>query len=146
MLPAIITPNRIRGNAFLNGIPNTKATSVAVHAPVKGSGIATNTTRRKFLSKRNMLSCLFLVIENSQVESFSRIENREERAFVKKSSTGKRSTGTIFAIMAIKKTCQKGNLYTKIPKGIAPRSSAIGEAATSAIINCSMLHYYIIPL
>jgi hypothetical protein len=44
--PAIMIPRPIKGKAFLNGMPKTKAIKEAVQPPVTGRGMATKIGRR----------------------------------------------------------------------------------------------------
>ena len=80
MIPAIIIPAIIEGIAYLKWIPNMKAATQPVQAPVTGKGIATNAVSPKasYFSTRLLL---LLVRLNSQVKNLSNILDLEESQF-----------------------------------------------------------------
>src|SRR3989344_5377664 len=120
---AIITPSRISGNALRKGIPKTNAIRVAVHAPVKGKGTATNNTKAKSLNISNDLSCFFLVCRKSREKNLSKKEKRRESAPLTMPKKGKSNTGTILPATERENACNKDSLYTNKAKGIAPLNS-----------------------
>ena len=82
--PAIIMPPRMLGNAYLNRIPNTKAATLPVQAPVTGKGMATKNNRNNAPYFSYFSSCL-LVLLNSQEKNISK-----QRHFRKKTKKGLR--------------------------------------------------------
>ncbi len=139
---AIITPKRISGNARRSGMPKTNETRVAVHAPVKGKGIATNSTKAKSWNSSNDLSCFFLVRKNNQAKNLSKKEKRRESSPLTIPNSGKRSTGTIFPATEKKNACHKGKWYISKAIGIDPRNSMIGDIAMKNVCSSNILLSY----
>ena len=136
--PAIITPRRISGNALRSGIPKTNATRVAVHAPVKGKGTATNNTKAKSRNSSNDLSCFFLVRKKSQEKNLSKKGKRRESSLLITPKKGKRSTGTIFPSTEKKYADHKGIWYISKAIGIDPRNSIMGDIAMRNVFNSNI--------
>ena len=115
---------------------------MAVQAPVKGKGIATNTTRAKSRKVSNDFECRCLLQENNHVKYRARTVKRKESSLLIVPRNGRSNTGTIFPATDKKKACQRGNSYTRRAKGIAPLSSTTGEAATRKVNNASCILLY----
>ena len=67
--PAISIPKKIKGKAFLNGIPKTKAATEPVQPPVIGKGMATKRIRAIGPHFWTAFLCLLLVLSKSQVKN-----------------------------------------------------------------------------
>ncbi len=95
--PAIITPTRINGKAFLKGTPKTKAATEPVQAPVTGKGIATKVMSAKAPKILKRVSCFFLVLSKSQVKNL--LKNTECSESHLETDSKKRSKKTIGKIL-----------------------------------------------
>ena len=67
--PAIIIPPRMLGNAYLNLIPNTKAATLPVHAPVTGKGMATKNNKNNAPNFSYCSSCLLVLLKSQEKNS-----------------------------------------------------------------------------
>jgi len=128
IIPDIIIPIRIAGNARLNFILKITAAKLAVQAPVVGNGTAVkriNAIAPYFFT----LSLFRIVLLYKQAKNFSIYLE----FLIKKSRTGSKNnrrgiTGKAFPNTAIKKTL-RGLIFIAIPTGIAPLNSNMGKQA-----------------
>lgn len=131
--PAIITPADIAKRACLNLMPNTNAAAHPVHAPVTGSGIATNIVSAKVPYFSNLSECLWWVRVNSHEKNISPILKR--RKYVDTGSRNRSSgiTGSMFPMTARIYVSTGSIPYTPIAIGIAPLSSEMGVALNNIV-------------
>lgn len=135
MIPAIITPIPIQIEAQLLLIPKRKLTTQPVHAPVAGSGIATN--KMSPIAPYFSIKLLFLLV---------RINNHEKKRsasfdFLLKNFDTVSSmsnigiTGSMFPITESVYALYTGKLNLPIANGIAPLNSETGKAETNKTVS-----------
>jgi hypothetical protein len=130
IIPAVITPSEMLGNEYLNLISKSDAASAPDHAPVPGSGMATN---------RNSPNALYLIIlalfASVLLSSFSAIL-RSSFVFLSHAIIGLENQringiGNKFPITAIMYVV-KVSSPKAAPTGIAPLSSISGNIEINA--------------
>ncbi len=122
-------PIEIARKAFLNFILNIVAAKEPVQAPVVGNGMATNKIKPKnsYFSTRVALR---LVLSSSQLKKPEKKDSFRNLSLIGEKRQSNIGTGSILPIIEKINTSQGSN-PSFIAKGIAPRNSRTGEAATS---------------
>jgi hypothetical protein len=131
-IPAINTPANIARNACLNLMPNTNAAAHPVHAPVTGSGTATNKVSASVPYFSNLSLWLRWVLVNNHVKNISKILQR-----LRKVDTGSRNNNRGITGIILPSTAKIYASGTDMPypptstgvsaRGMAPLNSDTGS-------------------
>ena len=124
MMPAVMTPQKIDSSARVLGIFSSVAISAPDHAPVPGSGTATNrySPRRAYFVTSPLLLSSFFLYAAANLRSGGRVSAHASSFSPNTSSSG---MGSILPRMASGKSVVHG-IPAAAPSGTAPRSSTSG--------------------